>query len=69
MSKTRTLIVGHGAIGQELENELEPISPDVADIKYEGYIKGTPQYSEYDAIFICVPRRNQRRQPLRHKAR
>lgn len=55
MSKQRTLIVGHGEIGQQLATELEPISPDVADIKYEGYIKGTPQYSEYDAIFICVP--------------
>lgn len=49
------MIVGHGEIGSMLERELEPIHPDIADIKYDGYIKGTPQWSEYDAIFICVP--------------
>lgn len=55
MSTPKTLIVGHGEIGSMLERELEPIHPDVADIKYVGYIKGTPQWYEYDAIFICVP--------------
>ena len=55
MSYPKTLIVGHGKIGRELEKELAPISPDIADIKYDGYIKGTPQYYEYDAIFVCVP--------------
>lgn len=55
MKKPRTLIVGHGEIGRELEKELAPIKPDIADTKYANYFKEMPRREKYDAIFICVP--------------
>ena len=55
MKNPKTLIAGHGEIGRELEKELAPINPDIADIKYANYFKDTPKYDKYDAIFVCVP--------------
>ncbi len=53
MKQYKTLIVGYGHIGQQVENELDEIAPDIADIKFPEYFK-RKQYLEYDAIFICV---------------
>lgn len=53
MKQYKTLIVGYGHIGQQVETELDEICPDIADIKFPEYFK-RKQYSEYDAIFICV---------------
>lgn len=47
------MIVGHGVTGRNLEKEILILSPDIADIKYEGVFK-KHEYDAYDIIFICV---------------
>lgn len=52
-----TLIVGHGITGQNLENEILYLHPDIADKKYDDIYTGhfyTRDYAVYDLIFICV---------------
>lgn len=46
------LIIGYGVVGQNLEKELERLSPDIVD-KYK-VESNKIRKSEYDIAFICV---------------
>lgn len=49
----KTLIVGYGITGRNLEKEIFSLCPDIADIKFTGHFK-EKKYPTYDVIFICV---------------
>ncbi len=51
--QTKTLIVGYGITGKNLEKEIAPLYPDLSDIKQPSLFKKR-KYDTYDIIFICV---------------
>ena len=51
--QTKTLIVGYGITGKNLEKEIAPLHPDLSDIKQPSLFKKR-KYDTYDIIFICV---------------
>ncbi|MBR2202261.1 MAG: hypothetical protein IJ894_16265, partial [Bacteroidales bacterium] len=50
---TKTLIVGYGITGKNLEKEIAPLYPDLSDIKQPSLFQNR-KYDTYDLIFICV---------------
>ena len=46
------LIIGYGVVGKNLAKELEPLHPDIYDIKFEDY--EDRRKSHYNFAFICV---------------
>ncbi len=53
MHETKTLIVGYGITGKNLEKEIAPLYPDLSDIKQPSLFQGR-KYDTYDIIFVCV---------------
>jgi UDPglucose 6-dehydrogenase len=51
--QTKTLIVGYGITGKNLEKGIAPLHPDLSDIKQPSLFKKR-KYDTYDIIFICV---------------